>query len=79
MNSIILLFIANVLSIFRDFRVSHALSHHLYPNTLMDLEVSGIEPFILWNPRKKPSYAKFAFLIELALFPFMFLIAFLKR
>ncbi|CAB3238964.1 unnamed protein product [Arctia plantaginis] len=64
---------------YRDFRVSHALSHHLYPNTLMDLEVSGLEPFVLWNPRKKPSYAKLALLIELALFPFLFILAFLKR
>ncbi|XP_075971562.1 cytochrome b5-related protein-like [Anticarsia gemmatalis] len=64
---------------YRDFRVSHALSHHLYPNTLMDLEVSGLEPFLLWNPRKKPFYAKLTLLIELALFPALFIITFLKR
>ncbi|XP_028025956.1 cytochrome b5-related protein-like [Bombyx mandarina] len=64
---------------YRDFRVSHALSHHLYPNTLMDLEVSGFEPLVLWNPRKKPVHAKFAFLIEQITFPFLFVLNFLKR
>ncbi|XP_075972012.1 cytochrome b5-related protein-like [Anticarsia gemmatalis] len=64
---------------YRDFRVSHVLSHHLYPNTLMDLEVSAFEPMLLWNPRKKPLYAKFTFLIELAIFPAIFLISFFKR
>ncbi|CAH0605491.1 unnamed protein product [Chrysodeixis includens] len=64
---------------YRDFRVSHALSHHLYPNTLMDLEVSAFEPILLWNPRKKPFYTSMTLLIELAMFPFMFFISFLKR
>ncbi|XP_030041312.2 cytochrome b5-related protein [Manduca sexta] len=64
---------------YRDFRVSHALSHHLYPNTLMDLEISAFEPMILWNPRKKPLYAKFAFLLEQITFPFLFMINFTKR
>ncbi|KAJ0178874.1 hypothetical protein K1T71_005649 [Dendrolimus kikuchii] len=64
---------------YRDFRVSHALSHHLYPNTLMDLEVSGFEPLVFWNPREKPVHAYFAFVIETAIFPFMFILNFLKR
>ncbi|CAK1546131.1 unnamed protein product [Leptosia nina] len=65
---------------YRDFRVSHVLSHHLYTNTLMDLEVSGFEPIIFWNPRKeRPFYADYAFLIEQFLFPFMFILNYLKR
>ncbi|VVD04212.1 unnamed protein product, partial [Leptidea sinapis] len=65
---------------YRDFRVSHALSHHLYPNTLMDLEVSGFEPIVFWNPRKeRPFYADYAVIIEQILFPFMFIMNFLKR
>ncbi|XP_071447528.1 cytochrome b5-related protein-like [Hetaerina americana] len=34
----------------RDWRVSHALSHHLYPNTKLDLEVVLFEPFVEWLP-----------------------------
>ncbi|XP_045494029.1 cytochrome b5-related protein-like [Colias croceus] len=65
---------------YRDFRISHALSHHLYPNTLMDLEISGFEPIIFWNPRKeRPIYADYAFIIEQIMFPFMTIINFMKR
>ncbi|XP_032513096.2 cytochrome b5-related protein-like [Danaus plexippus] len=65
---------------YRDFRVSHALSHHLYPNTLMDLEVSALEPLVYWNPmRNKPLWAYFAIVIEQLLFPFMFILSFCKR
>jgi len=31
-------------------RVSHALSHHIYPNTFHDLEMSLFEPFLCWVP-----------------------------
>ncbi|KAL1140757.1 hypothetical protein AAG570_000687 [Ranatra chinensis] len=42
----------------RDWRISHALSHHLYPNTIHDLEVSMFEPFFQWLP--KPNKTLFA-------------------
>lgn len=64
---------------YRDFRVSHALSHHLYPNTLLDLEISGLEPLIQWNPRKKTNYVKFLFFIELIIFPTFFITNLIKR
>ncbi|CAH0702839.1 unnamed protein product [Spodoptera exigua] len=64
---------------YRDFRVSHALSHHVYPNTLIDLEISGFEPIVTWIPRKKPVFAKFTLLIETIVFPFLFILNFLKR
>ncbi|XP_022228126.2 LOW QUALITY PROTEIN: cytochrome b5-related protein [Drosophila obscura] len=35
---------------FRNWRVSHALSHHVYPNSLHDLELSMFEPFLCWVP-----------------------------
>lgn len=65
----------------RDFRVSHALSHHLYPNTLMDLEISAFEPLVYWNPRKdKPFISKhFALLVECLYFPFAFSVLFITR
>lgn len=34
----------------RYWRVSHALSHHLYPNTMRDLEVTEFSPFLLYMP-----------------------------
>nr|CAD7439931.1 unnamed protein product [Timema bartmani] len=37
----------------RDWRISHAMSHHAYPNTLLDLEISMFEPVIKWLPTKK--------------------------
>ncbi|KPJ18938.1 Cytochrome b5-related protein [Papilio machaon] len=64
---------------YRDFRVSHALSHHLYPNTLMDLEISGFEPFVFWLPLKNRFYGKFAIFIELATFGLIFPVNFFKR
>ncbi|CAK1598675.1 unnamed protein product [Parnassius mnemosyne] len=65
---------------YRDFRVSHVLSHHLYTNTLMDLEISALEPILLFNPRKdKPLYARLGFITEFCFFPFIFIISFAKR
>ena len=29
-----------------DWRISHALSHHMYPNMDLDLEATGTEPFV---------------------------------
>ncbi|CAG9559666.1 unnamed protein product [Danaus chrysippus] len=65
---------------YRDFRVSHVLSHHLYTNTLMDAEISSLEPFLFYNPRKdKPFHARIGFITELFLFPISFLMNFVKR
>lgn len=38
---------------YRGWRISHALSHHIYPNTLHDLEISSFEPFLNWLPSDK--------------------------
>lgn len=40
---------------YKEWRISHAMSHHLYPNSLLDLEVSMFEPFLCWvtNARTK--------------------------
>ncbi|VVD04211.1 unnamed protein product, partial [Leptidea sinapis] len=41
---------------------------------------SGFEPIVFWNPRKeRPFYADYAVIIEQILFPFMFIMNFLKR
>ncbi|XP_059471566.1 cytochrome b5-related protein-like [Neocloeon triangulifer] len=42
-----------------DWMISHAMSHHLYPNSLYDLEVSMFEPaFVRWLPEKKSLFVK---------------------
>lgn len=35
---------------YREWRISHALSHHLYPNSLHDMEMTFFEPFLCWIP-----------------------------
>lgn len=37
----------------REWRISHAMSHHIYTNTYYDLEISFFEPFLPWLPRPK--------------------------
>ncbi|XP_022825340.1 cytochrome b5-related protein-like [Spodoptera litura] len=65
---------------YRDFRVSHVLSHHLYTNTLMDLELSSLEPILFYTPRKdKPLHAKLGCITEIFFFPFVFFLSFTKR
>lgn len=44
------LFLFKYFRSYREWRISHALSHHLYPNTLHDLEISYFEPFLNWIP-----------------------------
>jgi Fatty acid desaturase len=38
---------------YREWRVSHVLSHHMYSNTLHDYELYQFEPFIQWTSMKK--------------------------
>ncbi|CRK88700.1 CLUMA_CG002379, isoform A [Clunio marinus] len=38
---------------YRDWRVFHVMSHHHYPNSYHDLEISFFEPFLNWMPEKK--------------------------
>lgn len=43
---------------YREWRVSHAMSHHLYTNSYYDLEISMFEPFLQWIPRPKTKTQK---------------------
>ncbi|KAF4520003.1 hypothetical protein B566_EDAN007151 [Ephemera danica] len=44
-----------------SWRISHALSHHLFPNTVADLEISFGEPYLFWLPSKdKTLYQRYA-------------------
>ncbi|XP_047108023.1 cytochrome b5-related protein-like isoform X1 [Schistocerca piceifrons] len=40
----------------RDWRISHVLSHHLYTNTLLDLEVSMFEPWFKFLPFEEKNF-----------------------
>ncbi|XP_056633123.1 cytochrome b5-related protein-like [Diorhabda sublineata] len=42
----------------RDWRISHALSHHLYTNTIIDLEIIMFEPILQYLPIKKTPLKK---------------------
>lgn len=33
---------------YREWRITHSMSHHLYPNSMHDLEVTMFEPFLCW-------------------------------
>lgn len=37
---------------YRDWRISHVLSHHIYPNSLLDIELVALEPFMVYVPSK---------------------------
>ncbi|CRK93345.1 CLUMA_CG006886, isoform A [Clunio marinus] len=43
---------------YREWRISHAMSHHLYTNSYYDLEISMFEPFLQWIPRPKSTKQK---------------------
>ncbi|XP_076274852.1 cytochrome b5-related isoform X2 [Rhynchophorus ferrugineus] len=43
----------------REWRISHVLSHHMYTNTISDLEVSTVEPFFQYLPGEKTFMVKY--------------------
>lgn len=62
---------------YRDWRVSHVLSHHLYPNSLLDIELITLEPFFVWVPSKEAKnwiqrYASYAYSPIFYLFVYFF-------
>lgn len=38
---------------YRDWRITHVLSHHLFPNSYLDFEMLLIEPILDWLPSNK--------------------------
>ncbi|XP_063701277.1 cytochrome b5-related protein-like [Culicoides brevitarsis] len=43
---------------FREWRISHVLSHHQFPNSLSDLEVSFMEPFLMHSVYPKKNFVQ---------------------
>ncbi|XP_054741864.1 cytochrome b5-related protein [Anastrepha obliqua] len=60
---------------FCSWRISHALSHHIYPNSFLDLELSMFEPFVCWvpNPYLKSKLMRY---VSIATEPITYCIAF---
>lgn len=40
---------------FAEWRISHIISHHVYTNSLHDLEMALFEPFLCWVPNERIS------------------------
>jgi hypothetical protein len=57
---------------YREWRVAHAMSHHMFPNTFHDLEVSSLEPMLQWLPGCKSEGYK---LVSEVLCPFVWLLS----
>lgn len=53
-----MLWINLTLADFTSWRITHAMSHHLYTNSYYDLEISFIEPILQYLPRKKSFESK---------------------
>lgn len=43
----------------RSWRITHALSHHIYTNTVYDYEISFVEPFFQYLPMEKPLLVRY--------------------
>ncbi|XP_049870170.1 cytochrome b5-related protein-like [Pectinophora gossypiella] len=64
---------------YKEWRITHALSHHLHTNTLQDIELSVLEPFLIFTPYKdKPIWAQMAALYYPVIFPFCTITATIK-
>ncbi|XP_053673890.1 cytochrome b5-related protein-like [Anopheles nili] len=67
---------------YREWRVSHVISHHLYPNSVLDMEISAIEPYLCYLPwpELKNSFQRYgSWLYGPFIYGAMFLGEFVKR
>ena len=56
------------------------MSHHLYPNTYHDLEISLFEPWLVWMPQSKTAAQKvFSWIISPVAYTTLFVFGFLNR
>ncbi|CAG9857308.1 unnamed protein product [Phyllotreta striolata] len=64
----------------RDWRISHALSHHLLTNTIADLEITMVEPLLLYLPGAKTLKERaISVLVSPVLWLFFFHIPLIRR
>ncbi|GBP19624.1 Cytochrome b5-related protein [Eumeta japonica] len=65
---------------YSDWRISHALSHHLHTNTLQDIELTYLEPFLSFMPYKDKSvWIQLGALYWFAIYPFIWITMILKN
>lgn len=64
-----------------DWRISHALSHHLFTNTIYDFEISVLEPFFEFLPKANKTWLQRygSYFYSVALFPVFFYLEALKK
>ena len=65
-----------------EWRVTHALSHHIFPNTILDFEISNLEPLLDYRVYKSKSFlhrTKLSFFIALILSPLALFMEVVKR
>ncbi|KAJ3646729.1 hypothetical protein Zmor_024304 [Zophobas morio] len=64
---------------YSEWRISHALSHHLHTNTINDLEISALEPFLQYLPGNKHGLLRFLHIvISPGVYLFLFLGSFIR-
>lgn len=56
---------------YREWRISHAISHHMYPNTIYDMETFTFEPLVRWLPKWKSKHQK---LLSVVMLPLLWLV-----
>lgn len=66
---------------YKEWRISHAMSHHLFPNSLYDLEIVLFEPIFCWIPSPMKSFTQrfLSWLYSPVVYTFMFLDQLAKR
>lgn len=66
---------------YKEWRISHSMSHHLFPNSLHDMEVSLFEPFLCWipNPMKGFTQRYLSWIYSPVVYAFMCLDQLVKR
>ena len=63
-----------------EWRITHMLSHHVFPNTVYDFELSGFEPFFNFKVERKNVYERWLVRVLCHLvFPVFFFSDFIKR
>ncbi|KAK2581040.1 hypothetical protein KPH14_006087 [Odynerus spinipes] len=61
----------------KEWRITHVMSHHMYPNTLWDHEMYAIEPFFQWMPREGKNF--FVRFFGLIYSPLVYALMFLEQ
>ena len=63
-----------------DWRISHALSHHIFPNTVYDVEISALEPMLCFLPTPKTPLQRYGvWLYSLLLYAILLPVQFLAK